>query len=276
MSGRLGIIAGAGELPKRIAAHATAKGRAVFVLGLRGFADPALIDEFTGAEAAMGEIGKGIRLLKDAGCKEVVFAGAIERPDLSALKFDLRGTALIPQLAAAAAAGKGDDALLRVVLNAFEKAGFTVIGADDVLGSLLAPAGPLGSHRPKNVDWADIRVASIAALELGAKDIGQGAIARGGVIIAREAQDGTDAMLGRLPASKALAGVLVKRPKPQQERRIDLPTIGVRTVEGVARVGLAGIAVEAGAALVIDQTQVAAAADRLGVFVYGCTKAELA
>lgn len=274
MTGRLGIIAGAGELPKRIAAHANATGRQVFVLGLRGFADPALIAEFTGAEAAMGEIGKGIQLLNDAGCKEIVFAGAIKKPDLSALKFDLRGASLIPQLAAAA--GKGDDALLRVVLNAFEKAGFKVIGADDVLGSLLAPAGPLGGRSPKDADWADIRIASVAALELGAQDIGQGAIAQNGVVIAREAQDGTDAMLGRLAAAVSSTGVLVKLPKPQQERRIDLPTIGVQTVEGVARAGLAGIAVEAGAALVIDQAQVAAAADRLGVFVYGFTRAELA
>lgn len=273
MTGRLGIIAGAGELPKRIAAHANATGREVFVLGLRGFAEKALMDEFDGAEAAMGEIGKGIRLLSEAGCKEIVFAGAIKRPDLSALKFDLRGTALIPQLAAAA--GKGDDALLRVVLNAFEKAGFKVIGADDVLGSLLAPAGPLGSRGPADVDWPDIRAASLAALELGAQDVAQGAVARAGIVIAREAQDGTDAMLGRLASDVSLGGVLVKLPKPQQERRIDLPTIGVQTVEGVARAGLAGIAVEAGAALVIDQAQVAAAADRLGVFVYGCTKAQL-
>lgn len=273
MVGRLGIIAGAGELPKRIAAHANATGRQVFILGLHGFADPALIAEFSGAEAAMGEIGKGIRLLDEAGCKEVVFAGAIKKPDLSALKFDLRGAALIPQLAAAA--GKGDDALLRVVLNAFERAGFKVIGADDVLGSLLAPAGPLGVRAPSDADWADIRIASAAALALGARDVGQGAIARDGVIIAQEAQDGTDAMLGRLAATSLSTGVLVKLPKPQQERRIDLPTIGVQTVEGVARAGLAGIAVEAGAALVIDQAQVAAAADRLGVFVYGFTRAEL-
>ncbi len=273
MAGRLGIIAGAGELPKRIAAHANATGREVFVLGLRGFAEQALMDAYDGAEAAMGEIGKGIRLLNEAGCEEIVFAGAISRPDLSALKFDIRGAALIPQLAAAA--GKGDDALLRVVLNAFEKAGFKVIGADDVLGSLLAPLGPLGSRVPKDGDWPDIRAATIAALELGAQDVAQGAIARGGVVIAREARDGTDAMLGRLAADGSSSGVLVKLPKPQQERRIDLPTIGVQTVEGVARAGLAGIAVEAGAALVIDQAQVAVAADRLGVFVYGCTKAEL-
>ncbi|HOY77379.1 MAG TPA: UDP-2,3-diacylglucosamine diphosphatase LpxI, partial [Hyphomonadaceae bacterium] len=188
MAGRLGIIAGAGELPKRIAAHANATGREVFVLGLRGFAEKALMDAYDGAEAAMGEIGKGIRLLSDAGCKEIVFAGAIKRPDLSALKFDLRGTALIPQLAVAA--GKGDDALLRVVLNAFEKAGFKVIGADDVLGSLLAPTGSLGSRAPKDSDWPDIRAAAVAALKLGTQDVAQGAIARGGLVIAREARDG--------------------------------------------------------------------------------------
>lgn len=274
MTGRLGLIAGGGDLPKRLAEHARASGRDIFVLGLRGFAEPGLLKEFAGAEAAMGEIGKAIRLLEEARCNEIVFAGTVKKPDISALKFDVRGAALIPQLAAAAA--KGDDALLRVVLNAFEKAGFKVVGADDVLGALLAPLGALGSLRPSPADWGDIRVAAAAASELGARDVGQGAIVRHGSVIALEEQDGTDAMLERLAAVTTTSGVLVKRPKPQQERRIDLPTVGVRTVEGAARAGLAGIAVEAGSALVIDQAQVAAVADQLGLFVYGFTQAELA
>lgn len=274
MAGGLGVIAGAGDLPRRLAAHARSAGRDVFVLGLRGFAQPELLSEFDGAEAAMGEIGKAIRLLEEAGCEEIVFAGTVKKPDISALRFDLRGTALIPQLAAAA--GKGDDALLRVVLNAFEKAGFKVVGADDVLAELLAPAGALGACKPTDADWVDIRPAADAALELGVRDVGQGAVARHGEIIALEEQDGTDAMLGRLTAVLPPSGVLVKRPKPQQERRIDLPTIGVRTIEGAARAGLAGIAIEAGSALIVDRGQVAAMADRLGVFVYGFSREEIA
>lgn len=270
---RLGVIAGGGDLPRRLAEHAREVGRDIFVLGLKGFADPKLTAEFGGAEAAMGEVGKSIRLLKDAGCGEVVFAGTVKRPDLSALQFDMRGAALLPELAAAAA--RGDDALLRVVLGAFEKAGFRVIGANDVLGALLAPAGAIGILVPTQQHWVDIRLAADAALRIGAQDVGQGAVARNGVIVATEGQDGTDAMLRRIqPTPGGRNGVLVKRPKPQQERRIDLPTIGANTVRGASAAGLAGIAVEAGGALVVDRTQVAELADRFGVFVYGFTAAE--
>lgn len=273
MSGRLGLIAGAGDLPKRLAGHAQASGRDVFVLGLRGFAEPDLLSGFPSGEAAMGEVGKAIRLLEQAEVSEIVFAGTVKKPDFSALKLDLQGAALLPQVLAAA--GKGDDALLRVVLNAFEKAGFKVIGADDVLAALVAPAGPFGGFAPSLIDLADIRVAAAAALDLGARDVGQGAVARGGEVIALEAQDGTDAMLSRLPRVIPARGVLVKRPKPQQERRIDLPTIGVATIDGAARAGLAGVAVEAGGALVVDREKVIAAANAAGLFVYGFTAADI-
>ena len=271
---RLGLIAGGGDLPRRLAEHVRDSGRGVFVLALKGFADPSLAVEFDGAEAAMGQLGKGLRLLKDAGCKEVAFAGTVKRPDFSALQVDMRGAALLPELLVAAT--KGDDAILRTVLGAFEKEGFRVVGADDVLASLLAPAGPLGKRAPTPEDWSDIREAAREAASIGLADVGQGAVARAGRLIESEKQDGTDAMLRRVAALGGRGGVLVKRPKPQQERRIDLPTIGVTTVRGVAEAGLAGIAVAAGGALVVDRTAVAALADELGVFVYGFTEAEAA
>jgi DUF1009 family protein len=272
--GKLGLIAGGGDLPRRLAEHVRASGRGVFVLALKGFADPGLAAEFEGAEAAMGQLGKGLKLLKDAGCEEVAFAGTVKRPDFSALQVDMRGAALLPEILVAAT--RGDDAILRVVLGAFEKEGFKVVGADDVLASLLAPVGPMGRRRPSEADWADIREAAREAASVGLQDVGQGAVARSGRIIDSEKQDGTDAMLRRVATLGGTGGVLVKRPKPQQERRIDLPTIGVATVRGAAEAGLAGVAVEAGGALVVDQAAVAALADELGVFVYGFTEAEAA
>jgi DUF1009 family protein len=274
---KLGVIAGGGALPRTLAEHARATGRPVYILALRGFADPALPAEFGGGEAPMGEIGKGIRLLKKAGCEDVVFAGTITRPEkLTDLKFDWGGITLLPKLAGAF--GKGDDAILRVVLNAFEKAGFRIVGADDVLSSLVAPAGPLGSRVPSADDWADIRKAAQAAKAIGAEDVGQGAVVRCGAVLATERRDGTDAMLRRVTDASAGAkgGVLVKRPKPQQERRIDLPTIGVQTLRGAHAAGLNGIVVEAGGALVMNRAELEAEADRLGLFVYGASPEELA
>jgi UDP-2,3-diacylglucosamine hydrolase len=271
---KLGLIAGGGDLPRRLAEHIRASGRGVFVLALKGFAQPGLAADFDGAEAAMGQLGKGLKLLKDAGCEEIAFAGTVKRPDFSALQVDMRGAALLPELLVAAT--KGDDAILRTVLGAFEKEGFKVVGADDVLASLLAPGGSIGGRAPSDADWADIRAAAREAASIGLQDIGQGAVARSGRIIDSEKQDGTDAMLRRVAALGGRGGVLVKRPKPQQERRIDLPTIGAATVKGAAEAGLAGIAVEAGGALIVDRAEVAALAERLGVFVYGFTAAEAA
>jgi DUF1009 family protein len=280
--GRLGVIAGGGDLPRRLAEHARASGRDVFVMGVAGFAEPALVADFGGVMLAIGETGRQIDALKKAGCGELVFAGIVKRPDFEHLKLDMRGALLLPKIIAAA--GKGDDALLRVVLGSFEDAGFRVIGADDVLSDLLAPAGALGRNAPREADWIDIRRAAQVAAASGALDIGQGAVSCGGLVLAVEAQEGTDRMLARcadLPAeirgsSQARRGVLVKRPKPIQERRIDLPTIGIQTIQGAAEAGLAGVAVEAGAALVMKRQEVIALADSLGLFVYGFAAGDVA
>ncbi len=281
-AGRLGIIAGGGDLPRRLAEFAQNKGQGVYIAALKGFAEADLMKDFGGAEVSIGEPGRAIDLLRKAGCVDLVFAGTVRRPDLSAIKLDAKGVQMLPKLMGAAL--KGDDALLRVVLGAFEQAGFRVLGADEVLSDLLAPQGPMGRHAPREQDWADIRRAADVAAAIGALDIGQGAVACNTLILAVEAAEGTDAMLARcalLPASlrgafNARRGVLVKRPKPMQERRIDLPTIGVRTVEGASAAGLAGIAVEAGAALLMGREEAIRAADDAGMFIYGFTASELA
>lgn len=279
---RLAIVAGGGDLPRRVAEQARRSGRNPLVVGLKGFVDPALVAEYTGSELSVGELGRLIQLMRKEGCEEMVFAGSLKRPDFSSLKLDLKGVQSLPKILAAAK--KGDDALLRAVMDVFADAGFRIIGADDVLDDLRVGAGALGSHSPTAEHWPDIRRAAEVAKVSGSLEIGQGAISCAGLILAVEAQEGTDRMLARIPdlvpeirgTPEIRRGVLVKRPKPQQERRIDLPTIGLTTVEGAARACLAGIAVEARAALVVDREQVAAAANAAGIFIYGFTEAELA
>jgi DUF1009 family protein len=271
---KLGLIAGGGALPIGLAHHCRAAGRPLFVIRLKGFAAPDLAD-FPGADIGLAELGKGIRALRNAGCESVCFAGAVSRPDFRALKPDLRGLAALP--GAMAAARHGDDRLLSFLLGEFEKEGFVVEGAHQVTAELALGEGPLGRLAPASADALDIAKAMSAARTIGAIDAGQAAVCCEGLILALEAQEGTDAMLARvagLPAAirgspERRRGVLAKACKPGQETRVDLPTIGPKTIRGAAACGLVGIVGEAGRILVLEREAVAALADDLGVFVLG-------
>ena len=271
---KLGLIAGGGGLPFALAEACLAAGRPLFVVRLKGFADAALT-RFPGADIGIAELGHTFEALRREGCGAVCFAGQVSRPDLAALKPDLRGMRALP--AALGAARKGDDALLRFLVAEFEREGFVVEGADQVHAGLTLGQGPLGAWPLRPEHDADLHQAVETARALGRLDIGQAVVVVDGLVLAVEAQEGTDALLARcatLPpglrgTSGARRGVLVKWPKPIQERRIDLPTVGVRTVEGAAAAGLAGVAGEAEGVLVLDRPAVIAAADRLGLFVAG-------
>jgi DUF1009 family protein len=271
---KLGLIAGGGGLPVEIAEHCERSGRPLFVVRLKGFAGEALAP-YAGAEVGIAELGKCIKVLKRAGCQAICLAGNVARPDFTSLVPDLRGLALLPRVIASAKGG--DDALLRLLVAEFEKEGFAVEGAHDVMEDLSLPAGPLGRHAPGEDALADALKALTVARAIGRLDVGQAAVVARGLVLAVEAQEGTDAMLGRvaeLPGHLkgkpgAGAGVLAKAPKPIQETRVDLPTIGLATVQGVARAGLAGIVGEAGRLLVLDREETIALADELGVFILG-------
>ena len=271
MTAKLGIIAGLGDLPVTIAEQARDRGRDVFVLRIDGFVEPKL-DDFDGAVVGVGEIGKQLKLLKSAGCEEVVFAGIVKRPDFSKLKLDMRGTLLLPKVIAAAR--QGDDALLRTMVTTFEKEGFVVRGADELSNTLLAPEGIIAGENPTEHVLADIRRAAEVAAVIGAQDIGQGCVVRSGLVLAVEAQEGTDAMLARVAGLPRIdrGGVLVKRPKPMQERRIDLPTIGISTVMAAADAGLLAIGLEAEGALILDLEGCKKAAQEAGLIIYGFPK----
>ena len=268
---RLAILAGGGALPVRLAEACEREGAPFAVIRLAGYADEGTA-RFGGPECGIAEVGKCVRLMRQAGCDALVMAGVVARPDLSALAPDWRGVALLPRVVRAAR--RGDGAVLDVLVEAFEAEGFLVVGADEVSGALGAGAGPLGAHAPSEADRADMAKAAAIVAALGPFDVGQGAVVRDGLVLAVEAAEGTDAMLARVaalppPGEGQPRGVLLKRPKPGQELRVDLPTIGVRTVELAAAAGLAGVAVEAGAALVLDRDAVARAADAAGLFVHG-------
>jgi DUF1009 family protein len=270
----LGLIAGGGGLPLTVAEQCVAAGRPVFVVRLRGFADPGL-SRFPGVEIGLAELGAIFAALRRAGCRSVCMAGTVARPDFAALRPDLRGLRALP--GAVAAAAKGDDALLRFLLAEFEREGFTVEGAHQASAGLTLPAGPLGRHVPDVSHQADIARAMSVAQAVGALDVGQGAVVCDNLVLAVEAQEGTDSMLARVATLPVAVrgepgrprGVLAKVLKPIQDARMDMPVIGPRTIEGAAAAGLAGVAGEAGRVLLLERETVIKAADRLGLFVVG-------
>ena len=271
---KLGLIAGGGDLPVEIAEHCRKSGRAMFVMRLKGFAGASL-EPYAGAEVGLAELGKCFKLLRRAGCEAVCLAGNVARPDFAALVPDLRGLAALP--GAIRAATKGDDGLLRFLIGEFEKEGFHVEGAHEVMEDLTLPAGLLGRHAPNEADRKDAARALEVARAIGAMDVGQGAVVCRGLVLALEAQEGTAAMLqrvGELPVAirgvpGAPVGVLAKAPKPIQETRVDMPTIGLATIHAAAAAGLAGIVGEAGRMIVLDREAVIATADELGLFILG-------
>ncbi len=273
---KIGIIAGGGELPRRLIDACKKNNQDFHVIAFKGQTDK----ETTAGDVSvkcdwlrLGAIGNAIDILKTKNCKELVMGGTIRRPGLAALLPDARTAKFFLKTGAMAL---GDDGLLSAIVKTLEEDdGFRIIGVHNVLPELLAPLGVLGSVSPNDKDAGDIAMAIHAALDLGRKDLGQGAVASNGKIIALEEKDGTDAMLGRVGKMKIeVGGVLVKVVKPGQERRVDLPTIGVDTVMAAAAAKLNGIGIEAGGAIIVDRENVINAANNAGIFIIGLDPAE--
>ena len=260
----LAILAGGGDLPRAIAFGAREAQRSVFVVALEGSTGD-WANDFPHAWGSMGQVGKTLRLLREHGCNEMVFAGYVSRPNFAQLRYDLKGVSwLLPVLWGMR---KGDNTLLDVMVGLFAREGIEVKSIGDIAPWLQIPPGPLGTIEPTSQDQSDIALAMATARRQGARDVGQAVIVRDGKVLAIEGRDGTDAMLTRLGQLAPGRGVLAKALKPMQDRKSDLPTIGVTTVKNAAACGLAGIAVEAHTALVLDKAAVASTADTLGLFV---------
>ena len=236
----LGIIAGGGPLPGLIARACKGEGREVLVIAFEGETDPETCVGVPHRWLGLGAVGALLKALRQASCREVVLAGSIRRPSLSSLKVDLRGMRLMGRIARAKT--KGDDALLSLVIAELEDEGFIVVGADDLIAALCAPAGAIGKRTPDENAERDIAVGIEAARALGAQDIGQAVVVQAGRVLGVEGVEGTDGLIERCAALQegGPGAVLVKVKKPGQERRADLPTIGADTIERLAEAGFRG------------------------------------
>jgi UDP-2,3-diacylglucosamine hydrolase len=270
---RIGIVAGSGTLPTAVAEAAKERGQVPFVLGLSGNAESG-IERFPHAYAHIGQVGRLLSILRREGCGQIVFVGGLRRPNLFQIKVDIGFFRYLPELLRLFKGG--DDTVLRGVARFFEARGFEVLAAHEVAPNLLAPEGCFSKAQPGPNDLDDIALGFQVTHTLGVFDIGQAAVVARKYILAVEAAEGTDHMLRR---SRDLSswgftvrkGVLVKRSKPGQDLRLDLPVIGPHTVQLAAEAGLAGIAVEAGAVLLAELEELVEKADKAGLFLYGVT-----
>lgn len=263
-----GIIAGGGQLPREVAMAARAAGREVFILALEGATDREAVADLPHAWVPIGQLARSLRALREADVGEVCMIGPVRRPTLASLRLDLRAMSLLPRYLKQAG---GDDGLLRLLVGELEREGFKVVGAHEIAGDLTAPVGLLTRARPDAQAELDIARGVTIARRLGEVDVGQAVVVQQGLVLGVEAIEGTDALLERVAALRreGPGGVLVKLCKPGQERRTDLPTVGPATVTGAYRAGLRGIAVEAGATLLVDRARAVEEADRGGLFVVG-------
>jgi hypothetical protein len=273
--GPLALICGGGLLPFAVAESVSRRGRAVVVFALRGHADAGLVARFPHHWLRVGQFGAFARLAKAAGCRDVVFIGALVRPTLWALRPDFAALMSLPRIINAYRGG--DDHLLSGVSRIFEDRGFRLLGAHEVAPEILVPQGALGRVKVEDRQWDDIRFGFDYLHAAGPFDVGQAVVVAGRRVLAVEAAEGTDQMLARVAKLRADGrigisagvGVLVKGPKPSQDRRFDLPSIGPNTVAGVIGAKLAGIAVVAGETVMADAERMASEADRAGIFIIG-------
>lgn len=257
----LALIAGQGRLPRILVDRLTS---VPHIASLEGF-DPE--DLTPDRRFRLETLGSLISDLKSAGITEVCFAGGIARPEFDPSALDAATILLVPRIMAALQ--MGDDAALRTVLAIFEEAGLRIKGATELAPDLLPAEGVLSKRKIEDHHRTDAKRAVEIASTLGDLDLGQSCVVRKGQALALEALPGTDFMLETLIGTAfGPEGVFFKAKKPAQDARIDLPVIGVGTVQRVAKAGLDGIVIEAGGVMVLDLADVVAAVDEAGLFLW--------
>ncbi len=268
---KLGIIAGGGSIPEMLVGQCRTEGRDFVVLAIDGNADKNFFNDkadFPFRWIRIGQAGTGFKYFAEHGVEDVIMIGTIRRPSFFDLVPDLRTTAFFARIGAKAL---GDDGILRALVKEIESDGMLVKGIHEVMPELLVKEGLLTKRKPSKRDEADIRRGVEAALALGRLDIGQAVVVQQGLVLGVEGIEGTDELMRRCKEyrRKGGGGVLVKLRKPGQDMRIDLPTVGPRSVERAHECGLEGLVVHAGNGLMVDEQETIALANKYGMFIVG-------
>ena len=262
----IALIAGTGALPGQLLAALAAKGEAPVICEVAGFA-PDIAAGLPRLRFRIETLGTLLETLKTAGVTRICMAGAVRRPVIDPAAIDTLTAPLVPRLTAAMA--KGDDGTLRGIVALLEERGFEIVGAAQIAPDLLPSVGVSTRLKPLKTHEYDAMVGMAEIVKMGWSDTGQACVVAQGTVRDREDNAGTDALLARVRSSARtsdLAGILVKAPKPGQDRRVDLPVIGPETA--VAAAGLAGIVIQAGGVMVLDLPQVVQILDDRGMFLW--------
>ena len=271
---KLGIIAGGGILPQILINHCIQTNRDYFVLAIENNANKAIFTpDIPHKWIRIGQAGTGFKTMADEKIAEIVMIGTIHRPSFADLVPDLRTTAFFAKIGFKSL---GDDGILRALITEIESENMRVVGIHEVMPELLVKKGLLTKTKPDKQALADIERGIEVALTLGRLDVGQSVIVQQGLVLGAEGIEGTDKLIERCGTyqRKGTGGILVKLRKPQQDMRIDLPTIGTTTIENLHKVGMRGIAVHAGNALIVNEPEVIKLADKYGMFITGITPTE--
>lgn len=251
----LALIAGTGDLPRAVLGGR----RDVLVCAMAGFAPHLDVDVTFRIE----HLGLFLNDLVERGVREVCFAGVIRRPQIDPTEV---GPETAPLMAVIVdAISKGDDGALRAIIGLFEARGIRVVGAHSLAPHLIPVAGVLTQAKPDTAMMQRAVVGEGVIARLGALDQGQACVI-GDTVLAEEGPEGTDAMIRGVGAAQG--AILYKAPKPDQDRRADLPVIGPETANAAIRAGFAGIVVEAGGVMVLDQPRVVSALDDAGLCLW--------
>jgi UDP-2,3-diacylglucosamine hydrolase len=262
----IGLIAGNGSLPQLFARAARARGLSVVAAAHRGETNPQLADDVDALTwVRVGQVGRIQRILQTAGVREAVLAGGFRRMRaLAELRPDLGLVRVLSRLRSVR-----DDALLRAVAADFEAHGIKIVSPASYLQELLAPVGRLAGPELDASGQRDVALGSEVAAALGRADVGQTVVVKDGHVLALEAVEGTDACIRRGASLGGRGVVVVKRLKPGQDERFDLPAVGPGTMDVMAEVGARALAVEAGKTFLLEVERLLKAADRAGITLLG-------
>jgi len=265
---KLGIIAGGGSLPSQLISTCRKKNIEPYIVGIEGQTNEDLKEDNPFFWTHLGSAGKIIKYFRFHDIKDLVMIGHIKRPAFNELKPDLKAVQIISRIGMKAL---GDNGLLTALKSELEREGFKLHGIHKFCDNLFVREGLVGSVKPKQEDQASIERGVKVSQGIGQMDVGQSVIIQNGIIIGVEAIEGTDGLISRCKhlLKKGRGGILVKTCKPNQDKDLDLPTIGVQTVENAYQSGLVGIVIQAEHVIMTDPEAVAQLADKHKIFVLG-------